>query len=60
MKSKERQWVLTKEGPIYEVQKDHEGLKPKKKEKEINNMEKRRGSWSEDMQQGSWARPEDM
>ena len=32
----------------------------KKKEKERNNKEKRRGSQSEDMQQGSQARPEDM
>ena len=35
---------------------------PKKKEKEINNKEKRKGSQArpEDMQQGSQARPEDM
>ena len=33
---------------------------PKKKEKERNNKEKRRGSRSEDIQQGSRARPEDM
>ena len=30
MKSKERPWVLTKEGLIYEVKKDHEGPKPQK------------------------------
>ena len=37
MKSKERPWVLTKEGLIYEVKKDHEGPKPQKewKKKEI-------------------------
>ena len=38
MKSKERPWVLTKEDLIYEVKKDHEGLKSQeegKKEKEI-------------------------
>ena len=38
MKSKEKPWVLTKEGPIHEAKKDHEGLKSQeegKKEKEI-------------------------
>ena len=37
MKSKERPWVLTKEGVIHEVKKDHEGPKPQKegKKKEI-------------------------
>ena len=37
MKSKERPWVLTKEGLIYEVKKDHEGPKSHKegKKKEI-------------------------
>ena len=38
MKSKERLWVLTKKGPIYEVKKDQS---PKKKEKERNNNNKR-------------------
>ena len=33
MKSKERPWVLTKEIPTYEVNKDHEGLKAQKEEK---------------------------
>ena len=35
---------------------------PKKKEKERNNKEKRRGSRArpKDMRQGSWVRPEDM
>ena len=33
MKSKERSWVLTKEGPIHEVKKDHEGLKSQKEGK---------------------------
>ena len=37
MKSKEKPWVLTKEGLIYEVKKDHEGPKSQKerKKKEI-------------------------
>ena len=30
MKSKERPWALTKEGPIHEVKKDHEGPKSQK------------------------------
>ena len=33
MKSKERPWVLTKEGLIYEVKKDHEGPKSQKERK---------------------------
>ena len=49
MKSKERQWVSTKEDLIHEVKKDHEGPKSQKegkKNKEIknNNQEKRKGS----------------
>ena len=52
MKSKERPWVLTKEGLIYEVKKDHEGPKSQKegKKKEIIIIiiiilkKKRRGS----------------
>ena len=48
MKSKERPWVLTKEGLIYEVKKDHEGPKSQKERKKErnnnNNKEKRRGS----------------
>ena len=46
MNSKERSWALTKEGPIHEVKKDHEGPKSQKKEKERNNnnkKEKKRG-----------------
>ena len=37
MKSKERPWVLTKEGIIHEVKKDQKGLKSQKegKKKEI-------------------------
>ena len=33
MKSKERPWVSTKEGPIHEVKKDHEGPKSQKRRK---------------------------
>ena len=33
MKSKERSWTLTKEGPIHEVKKDHEGPKSQKRRK---------------------------
>ena len=33
MKSKERPWALTKEGPNFEVKKDHEGLKAQKEER---------------------------
>ena len=33
MKSKERPWVLTKEGIIHEVKKDHKGLKSQKEGK---------------------------
>ena len=33
MKSKERPWALTTEGPACEVKKDHEGPKAQKKEK---------------------------
>ena len=33
MKSKERPWALTKEGPTREVKKDHEGLKAQKEGK---------------------------
>ena len=33
MKSKERPWVLTKEGPIHETKKDHEGPKSQKEGK---------------------------
>ena len=33
MKSKERPWALTKEGPIHEVKKDHEGPKSQKEGK---------------------------
>ena len=49
MKSKERPWVLTKEGVIHEVKKDHKGLKSqkegKKERNDNNNKEKRRGFW---------------
>ena len=38
MKSKERPWALTKEGPIHEVKKNQS---PKKNEKERNNNNKR-------------------
>ena len=31
--SKERPWALTKEGPIHEVKKDHEGLESQKKKR---------------------------
>ena len=47
MKSKERLWVLTKEGLIYKVKKDHLGPKSQKegKKKEIIIIKKkRRGS----------------
>ena len=33
MKSKERPWALTKEGPIHEVKTDHEGPKSQKEGK---------------------------
>ena len=33
MKSKERPWALTKEGPIHEVKKDNEGPKSQKEGK---------------------------
>ena len=33
MKSKERSWVLTKEGPIHKVKKDYEGPKSQKRRK---------------------------
>ena len=33
MKNKERSWALTKEDPILEVKKDHEGPKSQKEEK---------------------------
>ena len=33
MNSKERPWALIKEGPIYEVNKDHEGPKFQKEGK---------------------------
>ena len=33
MKSKDRPWTLTKEGPIHEVKNDHEGPKSQKEEK---------------------------
>ena len=33
MKSKERPWALTKEGPIHEVKKGHEGSKSQKEGK---------------------------
>ena len=39
MKSKERPWALTKEGPTCEVKKDHEGPKVQKRRKK----KKRRG-----------------
>ena len=60
MKSKERPWALTKEDPIHEVKKEHEGPKSQKKEKERNNnnKEKRRGSWSGQRKDPSG--PEDM
>ena len=35
MKSKERQWVSTKEDLIHEVKKDHEGPKSQKEGKKI-------------------------
>ena len=46
MKSKERLWVLTKEGLIYKVKKEHLGPKSQKegKKKEIIIKKKRRGS----------------
>ena len=40
MKSKERPWVLTKEIPTYEVNKDHEGLKAQKEEKKERKSKK--------------------
>ena len=33
MKSKERPWALTNEGPIHEVKNDHEGPKSRKEGK---------------------------
>ena len=45
MKSKERPWVLTKENPIHEVKKDHEGPKSQKegkKERNSNNKKKKK------------------
>ena len=33
MKSKERPWALTKEGPTHEVKKDHEGVRSQKEGK---------------------------
>ena len=58
MKSKERLWVLTKEGLIYKVKKDHLGPKSQKegkKERYNNNKEKKKriSIRPEDMQQGS-------
>ena len=41
MKSKERPWALTKEGPIHEVKKDHEGAKSKKKRNNNNKNKKK-------------------
>ena len=41
MKSKERPWVLTKEIPTYEVNKDHEGLKAQKEEKKEERKSKK-------------------
>ena len=66
MKSKERLWVLTKEGLIYIVKKEHLGPKSQKegkKERNNNNnnnkeKKKRISVRPEDMQQGS--RPEDI
>ena len=48
MKNKERSWALTKEDPILEVKKDHEGPKSQKEEKrkEIIIKKKKRGSRS--------------
>ena len=43
MKSKERSWALTKEGPTREVKKDHEGQKAQKKGKRKKKV-KRKGS----------------
>ena len=57
MKSKERQWALTKKDPIHEAKKEHEDPKSQK-ERNNNNKEKRRGSRLEDMLQGS--RSKDM
>ena len=37
MNSKERPWALTKEDPIHEVKKDHEGPKFQKEEKKRNS-----------------------
>jgi len=62
MKSKERPWALTKEGPIHEV--NMKVQNPKKKEKERNNhnnnnnnnKEKRRGSRSGQRKDLGWAR----
>ena len=56
MKCKERSWTLTKEGPIHEVKKDHEGRNPKNNEKEINNNNKKKKK-KEDL---DLVRPEDM
>ena len=69
MRSKEKPWVLTKDGPIHEAKKDHEGPKSQKegKKKEIiiiiiiikrKRKKKRISVKPEDMRQGS--RSEDM
>ena len=41
MKSKERPWALTKEGPAREVKKDHEGLKAQKEGKRKGKKSKK-------------------
>ena len=43
MKSKERPWTLTKEGPTHEVKKDHEGPKAQKEGKIKKRRRRRRG-----------------
>ena len=64
IKSKERPWALTKENPIHEAKKDHEGPKSQKEGKRRNNnnnKEKRRGSRSSQkrilvrLKEGSWS-----
>ena len=41
MKSKERPWALTKEGPACEVKKDREGLKAQKEGKRKEKKSKK-------------------
>ena len=59
MKSKERQWALTKENPIHEVKKDHESPKSQKEGNNNNNNKEKKKRISvrpEDMQQGYWSK----